>query len=232
MNNYIDTSFDFRSDSNGKNPDSYSPTLRRYHQILWSKSLPNGKELILNDELINVSDAGRFTFSSDSIIHTFSRWKRYQDIISQIPKEEIDYFMYKGYTIGGMTIFPNNVVDGKMTINQYRGFNRKINDRIDLTLECIRLYYEGKESPLYETFSLYDDFFKLFVDFKGYVDFFLFQDLVSDDYKLIKFLHPFESFDKSSLPKTKDEYLKYKNNTLEFIDKRNKRIENWVKSHL
>jgi hypothetical protein len=60
-----------------------------------------------------------------------------------------------------------------MTINQYRGFNRKINDRIDLTLECIRLYYEGKVSPLYETFFVYDDFFKLFVDFKGYVDFFL-----------------------------------------------------------
>ena len=232
MNNYLDTSFDFRSDSNGKDPDSYSQTLRRYHQILWSKTLPNGKELILNDDLINISDAGHFTFSSDSITHTFSRWKRYQDIISQIPKEEIDYFMYKGYTIGGMTIFPNNVVDGKMTINQYRGFNRKINDRIDLTLECIRLYYDGKVSPLYETFSLYDDFFKLFVDFKGYVDFFLFQDLVSDDYKSIKFLHPFESFDKNSLPKTKDEYLKYKSNTLEFIDKRNKRIENWVKSHL
>lgn len=30
----IDTSFDFRVDSSGRDPDKYSPTLRRYHQLL------------------------------------------------------------------------------------------------------------------------------------------------------------------------------------------------------
>ncbi len=38
----IDVTFDMRSDAGGRDPDSYSPTLRRYHQLLWSKPLPNG----------------------------------------------------------------------------------------------------------------------------------------------------------------------------------------------
>lgn len=41
----IDITFDFRTDASGKNPepDASSPTLLRYHHLLWSKSLPSGK---------------------------------------------------------------------------------------------------------------------------------------------------------------------------------------------
>lgn len=35
----IDITFDFRTDSNGENPDFASPTLRRNHHLLWSKPL-------------------------------------------------------------------------------------------------------------------------------------------------------------------------------------------------
>jgi hypothetical protein len=45
----IDTNFNFYSDSNGSDPDSTSPTLRRYHKILWSKPLPNGELFELSD---------------------------------------------------------------------------------------------------------------------------------------------------------------------------------------
>ena len=39
----IDINFNMFSDTpKGKDPDSYSPTLRSYHKILWSKPLPNG----------------------------------------------------------------------------------------------------------------------------------------------------------------------------------------------
>ena len=39
----IDITFDFRSDTPpGLDPDAFSPTLRKYHQLLWSKPLPNG----------------------------------------------------------------------------------------------------------------------------------------------------------------------------------------------
>jgi hypothetical protein len=41
----IDITFDFRTDATGKNPDpdASSPTLLRYHHLLWSKPLPSGK---------------------------------------------------------------------------------------------------------------------------------------------------------------------------------------------
>jgi hypothetical protein len=39
----VDTTFDFRSDTpQGRDPDADGPTLRRYHQALWSKPLPCG----------------------------------------------------------------------------------------------------------------------------------------------------------------------------------------------
>ena len=45
----IDTSFDFRIDAGGKDPDSHSPTLRKYHKHLWSRPLPNGVPFELRD---------------------------------------------------------------------------------------------------------------------------------------------------------------------------------------
>ena len=46
----IDIAFDFRTDApEGKDPDAYSPTLRRYHQLLWSKPLPSGASFDLSD---------------------------------------------------------------------------------------------------------------------------------------------------------------------------------------
>ena len=45
----IDISFDFRSDSKGRDPDTYSPTLNAYHRALWSKELPNGQVMELLD---------------------------------------------------------------------------------------------------------------------------------------------------------------------------------------
>ena len=40
---FVDVKFDFRSDTpvNG-DPDALSPTLRRYHQMLWGRALPSG----------------------------------------------------------------------------------------------------------------------------------------------------------------------------------------------
>ena len=40
--NDIDVNFDVQTDSGGKDPDYASPTLRSFHQLLWSKLLPNG----------------------------------------------------------------------------------------------------------------------------------------------------------------------------------------------
>ena len=53
---------------------------------------------------------------------------------------------------------------------------------MDLTLECIRRHYLGQASPLSETLTRYGDFFALFGDFRDYVQFFLVNDLVTNDY--------------------------------------------------
>jgi hypothetical protein len=37
----------------------------------------------------------------------------------------------------GLVVFPSNRVDGKPTINAARGFNRKISDRMHLTLDLV-----------------------------------------------------------------------------------------------
>jgi len=145
-------------------------------------------------------------------------------IINQIPSNEVDSFYGICMTIGGYIVFPSNRVDNKMTINGSRGLNRNINDRFDLTLECIRRYYLNEDSPLSATLGRYSQFFGLFKDFQGYVDFFLLQDLVTEDYLSIKFCLPFDSFHNPTLPSNVHEYLSYKNNMTNFVLARNHRI--------
>ena len=60
-------------------------------------------------------------------------------------------------------------------------------DRIDYTLECIRLFYLDKnaDSPLKSCLNRYNFFFDLFGSFENYVKFFLLDDLVTKDYKQV-----------------------------------------------
>ena len=180
----IDTTFNFYSDAGGGDPDSSSPTLRRYHKILWSKPLPNGKRFSLCDNkdwiyLYHKSELGEFFLGSDAIFHSYRNHKRKQWLIEQIP-EEVDELFNAGSNIAGYTIFPKNRIDGKNSINQERGVNKLIDDRFDLTLECIRRFYVGQDSPLYDTLLRYKNFFDLFDNFIGYVNFFLLEDLLND----------------------------------------------------
>lgn len=183
----IDTTFNVYSDAQGGDPDSTSPTLRKYHKILWSKPLPNGKSIKLNDTksgvyLYHNSELGEFVLGSDAITHSYRNHKRKLWLTQQISNEVNELFDI-GSTIGAYTIFPNNRIDGKHTINGARGCISLIDDRFDLTLECIRLFYLGQQSPLYVTLMRYKNFFDLFVDFTGYIEFFLLGDLVDEGQK-------------------------------------------------
>jgi hypothetical protein len=123
-----------------------------------------------------------------------------------------------------MMLWPRNQVDGKNSINQARGCHPRIADRFDLTVECVRRHYAGEVSPLSDTLARYGDFFALFGDFKGFVEFFLLQDLVTDDFTEVRFMHPFDDFKASAIPSTLDEYLAYLLRATEFIKARNRRI--------
>lgn len=226
----IDITFNMYSDTpKGKDPDAYSPTLRRYHKQLWSRKLPNGRDLNLSDAkpgsyLYHNSGLGEFFLSSDAITHSYKTTKSISHVIAELPSDQVDSLFNKGSTIGAYIIFPAKKIDGKMTINGARGLSRQIKDRFDLTLECIRLHYVGLSNPLEDVLLRYRDFFNLFTDFRGYVDYFLLQDLVSGDYNEVKFYLPFDDFKNSPLPDTRDRYLRYRENTIAFIDARNHRI--------
>ena len=123
-------------------------------------------------------------------------------------------------------IWPGNRVDGMMTINGARGFYRRVADRMDLTLECVRRHYLGQSSPLGSVLARYSEFFALFENFSGYVEFFLLQDLVTDDDRTaVKFFMPFDDFSSPSVPGDVATYQEYRCRSVEFVRARNRRIE-------
>lgn len=227
----IDIKSKMYTDSANKDPDTYSNLLHKYHFILWNKKLPNGNSFNLVESSVapyyfksNVL-SNKFIFSSDSIIHTYSRRESMQWIVSNFPFEKINSFFNLASTIGGYIIFPANKMDSKLTINQIRGMHPKINDRFDLTLECIRLWYLKVDNPLYKHIERYKDFFDLFIDFKGYVNFFLLNDLVDEKYENIYFWLPFDGFDnRKPTPQSIDEYKYYMDKVTNFVNLRNNRI--------
>ena len=244
----IDVTFDFTTDSKGywdgfwtrndglggggSDPDKASPTLKEYHRLLWSKLLPNGEVMNLQP-----GKAGYYLIwkdmdlSSDSIIVGF-RYKKYRHMMDQVRAKVGDFEVYfeklirRSYSIGGMIIFPAH----PNSMNQSRGRNGIISDRWDLTLECIRRYYAGEESPLSKTIESDKAFFDLFVDFKGYVDFFFLQDCVSPDYSEVDIWVGDTSFTGSGLPKTLDDYFTFIEKEFAFMDKRNARIKEYCKN--
>lgn len=228
----IDTNFNVYSDARGGDPDSSSPTLRQFHKTLWSKPLQNGKTFELFDNkngvyLYHKSELGEFFLGSDAITHSYKNHKRKHWLTKQITNE-VDELFDAGSTIGAYTLFPNNRIEGNHTINQARGVNSLIDDRFDLTLECIRLFYMGQKSPLYETLLRYKTFFDLFDNFISYIQFFLLEDLIDENNK-IKFYLPFDDFKTRPIFSDIDEYLLYKKGVMNFIKTRNKRIEDYIK---
>ena len=110
MTTAIDPKFDVYSDTPpGRDPDSHSPTLRRYHRELWSKRLPDGSAFDLSVGypgmyLHHSSALGEFSLSSDSIGHTYRKLKSMKLIIDQMPEEELDRFYSICSTVGGYIV--------------------------------------------------------------------------------------------------------------------------------
>jgi hypothetical protein len=227
-NGWIDVDFDVFSDTPaGKDPDSHSPTLRRYHSALWGKPLPDGRSFQLSTDTRGVylhhksAAVGEFFLGSDTVATEHSR--KLHHLYEQCSSDENTEFTRRSYTIGGTLIFPNNQVSGKQTINQQRGMHPQILDRVDLTLECIYRHYAGTTSPLTDTIERHANFFALFGSFFGYTSFFYLQDMLEADGR-VKFLIPFDKFGASPLPHDLESYRAYRRRTLEFVAARNQRI--------
>ncbi|GAA2175621.1 hypothetical protein GCM10009846_26220 [Agrococcus versicolor] len=232
----IDVTFDMRSDAGSGDPDTTSATLRRYHQLLWSKALPNGTifDLDISNRrryLHHASLLGEFFLASDTCVPTYRSWRRLAPIIEQCAPDELDEFQHLNHTIAGMMVFPGERRPGVQTLNMARGWTASIGDRLDLTLECIRLFYEGEASPLGSVLEAYRDFFDLFESFDRYVEFFLLQDLVGPDGG-VAFMRSFRGFDESPLPEDAADYRDYRSSCVAFLRARNERIAQWAATEL
>ncbi len=223
----INVSFNFNADTPyGKDPDTYSHSLHSYHRVLWTRKLPNGEKFNLKESIkapYYLFDEVNSKYSSDSLVQSFKKKTISFSIKTQ---QKANKIREKGRTIGGYIIFPAYRIDNKQTINAARGFHPKIRDRFDLTLECIRLYYEGNvTSPLTNTLNLYKDFLNKFVSFKEYVKFFYLDPFVDESYNRVTFLLDFKGFNNNAIPTNENEYLNYLDRVEETIEKRTQLIK-------
>ena len=249
--------FDEQNSSSGcPDPDSKSPTLRSYHQKLWSKLLSNGDKMELEEKPSDYLIWKDFRFGADSIVNMYLHHIKINDYLKDEIKQYLcdnanedgtkfnDFtsfykdYLKKSYTIGGSIIFP--ILPRTKSINVARGTS--LNDRFDLTLECIRLYYLGEKSPLFDTLKANETifnalmankpFFDLFENFKGYVKFFYLDDLVTDNYTAIKYfnsctdiIHAKYPLSDAKYPSSAEDWLALYKNQLAFVKNRNNRIK-------
>lgn len=240
----LDLTFDYKRDKPAKNrpdADRDSPRLRRDHELLWTKEIPSSGVLfaptppsVRRKGYLIYSDAegSRHWYGSDAITASYTTWIKPKALVAakaELTEEQRSRYLDPPYTLASAMIWPVRSKD-RPTINAARGL--RIGDRIDLTLECVRRHYaEQSESPLAGVMTAYSDFFALFDGFVEFVDFFHFQGLVSDDYKEIRFLLPFDNFDRPATPTSVAEYVAYREATLDFISIRKRLIADWVVAH-
>ncbi len=230
----IDIRYNYRNDCKKKqDPDKYSLRLKQDHCVLWSKRLPNTKYgrlslRVVNNEIVGIVDGRKLIFSPDSITNCYS-YRKSTEGLRQIEgiKELLIKYKEIDYTIGSSLIFPvlddNN--SSSWTINKARGCSRKIQDRIDYTLECVRRFYldHTDNNPLATCLNRYSFFFELFDNFENYVKYFCLDDLVTPDYRHV--LSFTDTFDFENPLPNESNYALYIERTIDFIRKRNQRIK-------
>jgi hypothetical protein len=249
----FDTSFDYKTDTpsgTDPDPDSDSQLLRWDHELLWSKELPSGvlfapKVTTRKSEYLIFTDVDEkgHCYGSDAITSYYTTWlkernpksKALVEAIAGLTDDQKSVYLNPPYTIGSAMIWPLRTKD-LPSMNTARGLRMSVADRMDLTLDCIRRHYTGEPgSALADVTDAYKDFFELFGQreqgFIGFVDFFHLQDLVTPDYTEVRFYLPFKSFEHSGVPATTQEYVAYRNATLEFIAVRKRRMAEWVTEH-
>lgn len=235
-------------------PDSRSERLRHWHAVLWSKDLPRSGRLNLQADRTGLrdTDTGQY-LKSDAAVPVWERWREVRPFLAQTQEHlhahgrgSIHDLGWRLYDMGGMMLFPGLPVNRAWTINQAKGCTRtRIADRLDLTLECIRLYYlllpeltdplaalpegYGRTNPLAAVLHRYRAFFELFQSFDEYVAFWLLDDLVTHHAAgpKVNFLlpraetGPYDFTREAALPKDPMQYFEYLVAADDFVVKRN-----------
>ena len=88
----FDITCNYKIDALGKDPDSHSPLLKADHQLLWTKELCDGelfkvqvpaepKERRKNYLMFEQTPDKRFTFGSDAITNSYTRWGKPRKLV-------------------------------------------------------------------------------------------------------------------------------------------------------
>lgn len=165
--------------------------------------------------------------------------RHFNDNFSLYKKFIWDYLQYAN-TIGGFMLFPRH----DCSINQARGMSDRIQDRFDLTLECIRRMYENgfftNTNPLFGISKEDKEFFEMFGSFENYAKFFCLNESWVEKGKVLNLLYDDENKDKSGrnvktldewdfsqepLPRDSDEWWTFYRNIMDRLKERNDLIK-------
>lgn len=220
-------------------PDAFSERLYDFYETIWNiqkqklnLNLPEVKKVWNGNawELVGVADKN-FRLGTDSIISVYWHRNDMRGFIAQLIETEghdfkhyIGKYLQKANTIGGFMLFPRH----RQSLNQTRGVNARINDRFDLTLECIRRMYLKKDNPLQSALERDKSFFDGFGTFENYVNFFCLNSSWVKDGQVLNLMDNTSlenyNFDKNPLP-IKDNWWSFYNNIKERLRFRNEQIE-------
>ena len=165
--------------------------------------------------------------------------RHFNDNFSLYKKFIWDYLQYAN-TIGGFMLFPRH----DCSINQARGMSDRIQDRFDLTLECIRRMYENgfftNTNPLFDISKEDKEFFEMFGSFENYAKFFCLNESWVEKGKVLNLLYDDENKDKTGrnvktldewdfsqepLPRDSDEWWEFYENIMDRLKERNDLIK-------
>ena len=228
--------------ANSRDADRYSIRLRESHCDLWSKELPDGKLLTLqsnDDGWLDVSSPHSlasigFRLSSDTIATPHERYlgRGIHLLWGALPAADRNNYKRRFYTIGGFLVFPRR--PGSINVSRGR-WTGSIQDRFDLTLECICRYYRGKTdasvNPLGAVLLADSMFYELFGQgdegFASYTKFFHLDGLVEDGE--VRMFDDFDGgswdFTRAPLPTNRETYRRYLDNVARFVSERNDSIK-------
>jgi hypothetical protein len=239
-------------------PDARNQELRESHRILWSRSRGGiswdfqQTSWYLQAARPSPGEPAQWSVGSDqwatmhrnALPELASRFSR---VDFTNPKDPAGHVHAK-CSIGGYLVFPNGRDHKrpreprarKWTINQARGCDRRISDRIDLTLEAIRLYFDGiidrDANPLGDVLDGYGWFFDRFGrgadGFNQYIEFFFLQPLVHDG-QVVPLYGDALVFH-NALPRRDDPdaYLAYMDRQLAAVEARNALITAWWRDNV
>lgn len=176
-----------------RDADAFSTVQYRYYEIFLNNKMPDGAENKFEMrktgsglELLRTNDQ-KLTLSCDYI----GPIKKSYYIHNNSDSKRLAEMLLNTRNFAGSLVWPN-VMKGNYTVNQAKG--RLLKDRMDLTLLDLKTYYDSgyktskcSYTQLGQAFENHEEWYKHFISFEKFIDYFRLNDFVSKDYEIISF---------------------------------------------